>query len=61
MRVSFTLQFSIHKMKRRALLKYLQKKYEQWSSGAKQIKLSDFILKTLSYLRNAWLTGHTNN
>lgn len=60
-RASFTLQFSIHKMKRQALLKCLQKKYEQWFSGTKQIKLSDFILKTLSYLRNAWLTGHTNN
>lgn len=38
-----------------------EKKYEQWLSRTKPIRLSDFILKTLSYLRNAWLTGHTNN
>lgn len=37
-----------------------EKKYEQWFSGTKQIKLSDFILKILSYLRNTWPTGHTN-
>lgn len=52
---SFTLQFN------KALLKRLLKKYEQYFSGTKQIKLSDFISETLSYLRNLRLTGHTNN
>lgn len=48
LRASFTLQFSIHKMKRQALLNCLPKKYEHQFSGTKQIKLSDFISETLA-------------
>lgn len=52
LRASFTLQFSIHTMIRQALLKCLQKNYEQWFRGAKQLTLSDWTWTSLSYL---WL------